>query len=520
MPKEMDAAYFSTNTADKLIELVEKMHCNDSRRANKALNYYDGKQEEELVMFLNEHRKRWQQDHVIPRTRNLTKMVVDKSGQIIYKTPPIPAVYAFSEADQPDEVLTEQLTEALNKSDAMETWINLDAVTRLLKTALVLVQWDEEGSQLIYDILHRGNAYVSWDYVTKIPHLLLYRLWEHEEYDAYRLYTKDLIMEFYYKEEGGGSVEIIYQDENPMGIVPVAKFDDTQAPRTGFWNVTPMDLVSMNEVYNLHVTESEYTISWMKKPTLFTNAGLADGQEGVEEFNNPDVGFSQRAFNKLPSMSYTDGGIKFGPSEAVHMDTTGVDSPFVEFKAPEVDIKPIDEVVQAWVQSFASDWSVSLDFAGEGRANSGFQLVVEELPNQELREKRQKMFAHGMSRLFDVIKIVLNTYGDFNFPEDSKLFVDFNKPSLPVEKREEEEVWTHRINEGRAHLVDYFMQTQDMSEEEAVEKVKEILEFNAAMAEMRMLLNPLAQQMEESEESDDDDDEVQEAEEGEEETEE
>lgn len=502
--KEYDRTYFVTNAHDKLKELIKELHGNDSERANKALAYYDGEQEEELVKFLNAHRKQWQRDHVIPRTRNLTKMVVDKSGQIVYKTPPVYEVYEQSEADQPDEILTEALVEAMNKSDALETWINLDAVVRLLKTALVLVQWDDEDSQLVYDILHRGNSLVKWNPVNKIPQLLLYCLYAEEEYKAYRLYLKDTIIDFYYKEEGGGTIEILGEEDNPTGIIPVAKFDDIQAPRTGFWNVTPMDLVSMNEVYNLHITESEYTISWMKKPTLFTNAILGESEaEGLEEFNNPEVSFSQRAYNKLPSMSYGDGGVKFGPSEAVQLDTTGVDSPFAEFKAPTVDIKPIDEVVEGWVKSFASDWSVSLRFGGEGQANSGFQLVVEELPNQELREKRQKMFAVGLSRLFDVIKVVLNTYGDFSFPEDSKLFVEFTPPNLPVERKEEEELWTHRINEGRASLVDYYVEVKGMSEEEAVAKIAEIIELNAAIAEMRMQFNPVAVPVSEEEEEDD-----------------
>ena len=504
--------YFASNTHDKLKELVQALHSHDSERANKALNYYDGNQEEELINFLNAHRKKWQRDDVIPRTRNITRMVVDKSGQIVYKTPPVYNVFAQSEADSPDEALTELLSEALNKSDATETFINLDAVVRLLKTALVLVQWDDDNSQLVYDILHRGNSLVKWDFVTKKPTALLYCLYQEEDKKAYRLYLADWILEFYYKEEGGGTIEILYEDENPLGIVPIAKFDDVQAPRTGFWNVTPMDIISANEMYNLHITEGEYTMSWMKKPCLMTNMRLGESEaEELEEFNNPDVNFSQRAFNKLPSMSYTDGGVKFGPSEAIQLDSTGVDSPFAEFKAPVADIKSMDEVYEGWVKSFASDWSVSLRFGGEGQASSGFQLIVEELPNQELREKRQKMFAIGLTRLFDVIKTVLNVHGDFNFPEDSKLFVEFTDPSLPAEKKEMEEIWTHRIENGRATLVDYFVEVKGMSQEEAVAKVAEIIEFNAALAEMRMALNPVG--VAEEPEDDEDDEDGEEAEE-------
>ena len=517
MPYELDKAFFSTNTSDKLIELVKELDGNDAHRANKALAYYDGKQEEELAKFLNKHRKNWMRDHVIPRTRNITRMVVDKSGQIIYKTPPIPSVYSFSEADMPDEALTEQLQEMLNKSDAIETFINLDAVVRLLKTALILVQWNEEEDQFVYDILHRGNSLVKWDYVTKLPHTLLYKLYSGEDYCAYRLYLKDWIVDFNYKEEGGGTIEIVYEDDNLAGIVPAAKFDDMQAPRVGFWNVTPMDLVGMNEVYNLHVTESEYAISWMKKPTLFTNARLDDAHVAEESAYGPEgeVGYTQYPFDKLPSQVYQGGAdIKFGPSEAVQLDTTGVDSPIVEFMAPNVNIAPIDDVVEGWVESFASDWSVSLQFAGQGRANSGFQLVVEEMPNQELRSKRQKMFGIGMVRMFDVMKRVANAYGNATFPEDAKLYVDFADPVLPIEDKTQEEIWNIRINEGRATLVDYFKETQGMSDEEAVAKVAEIIEFNSTVLKMKQELGMVPSF--EPNESEDDDGEEQEEGEGEE----
>ena len=515
MPYELDKAFFSTNTSDKLIELVKEMDTPDAHRANKALAYYDGRQEEELTKFLSKHRKNWMRDHVIPRTRNITKMVVDKSGQIIYKTPPMPEVFAFSEADLADEALTEQLQEMLNKSDATETFINLDAVVRLLKTAVILVQWDEERECFTYDILHRGNSLVKWDYVTKLPHTLLYKLYSGEDYCAYRLYLKDWIVDFNYKEEGGGTIEIVYEDDNLAGVVPAAKFDDIQAPRVGFWNVTPMDLVSMNEVYNLHVTESEYAISWMKKPTLFTNARLDDAHVAEESSYGPEgeVGYTQYPFDKLPSQVYQGGAdIKFGPSEAVQLDTTGVDNPIVEFMAPEVNIKPIDEVVEGWIQSFASDWSVSLDFAGQGRANSGFQLVVEEMPNQELREKRQKMFGIGMTRLFDVMKRVGNAYGNATFPEDAKLYVNFDAPSLPVESKQEEEIWTHRIENGRATIVDYLMATQGLSQEEAVAKVAEIIEFNATLLKMKQELGmvPSFEPTDNEDEDDEDGEEVQE----------
>ena len=493
MPRmiDYDRAFFASNTSEKLLELVQEMNTIESHKANKALNYYDGLQKEELIKVLDETRKAWRSDSVIPRTRNLTKMIVEKSGQIIHDTPPVYSVFDRAEDDNPNEEATERLIELLNKADSIETWINLDEVVRLLKTALLLVAWNEEAQCIVYDILHRGNSVIKWEPVSKLPVLLLYRLWSSDGKDAYRLYLEDSIIDFVHEPvlQGSGTVSIKNDEDNPYGIVPVAQFYDTQAPRTGFWNVVPHDIVDMNEIYNISITESEYAMSWMKKPTLFTNTQLADSHVEETASYGRDVETTTQlgVTSKFPHQrldSQTD-KVKFGPSTAIQLDSTGVDSPFAEFKAPDVDLAPLSEVVDHWVKSFASDWSVRIDVGGEGRASSGFQLIVEELPNMELRRQRQKMFAVGLTRTFGVVKIVANTHSDANFTEESKLFVTFTEPSLPVDTKIEEELWSHKIEKGRASVVDYFVEVKGMSPEEAVEKIAEIEEINSVLRDAR-----------------------------------
>ncbi len=503
---DYDRSYFASDTSDKLLKLVQEMNTLESHKANKALNYYDGLQKEELIKVLDETRKAWRSDNVIPRTRNLTKMIVEKSGQIIHDTPPVYSVFDRSEDDNPSEEATERLIELLNKADSIETWINLDEVVRLLKTALVLVQWNDESECMVYDILHRGNSVVRWNPVSKVPTLCLYRLFSSDGKDGYRLYLQDSIVDFVHVPvlQDTGTVKITNDEDNPYGIVPVAQFYDTQAPRTGFWNNVPNDIVDMNEMYNLSVTETEYAMSWMKKPTLFVNMPLADAH--IEETSSygrtVEVETQLGITSKFPHQrldSQTD-RVKFGPSTAIQLDSNGIDSPFAEFKAPNVDLQPLSEVVDHLVKSFASDWSVRIDVGGAGRASSGFQLIVEELPNMELRRERQKMFAVGLTRLFGVVKIIANTHGESNFSDESKLFVTFTEPSLPVDTKVEEELWTVKINAGRASLVDYFMEVKGMSAEEAVTKIAEIQEFQQAL---RSVAAPVTESSEEVSEDED-----------------
>jgi len=476
-----DADFFSTNTVDKLTELVKELTSREGAKAHKALNYYDGKQEEEVINFFNKHRKEWENDSLIPRTRNITKMVVEKSGQIIHDTPPIYSVQV-GDTLEVSEIETEKLINVLVNADSVETWLNLDEMVRLLKTVVVLVTWDDDTSQVVYDLLHRGNCIVKWNSVTKVPEMLLYNLFSSESHASYRLILEDQVIDFDYS-AGSKSLTVTMQDKNPLGIVPAAQFYDTTAPRVGFWNTVPMDLINVNEMYNVSMSDSEYAMGWMKRPTLFTNAMLGDQHiaETSRYNSSPGTSTRQSVSAKFPTQSYDSQKVKFGPSSAVQLDTSGVDSAFADFKAPVVDLKSIDEVVNQWVEAVASDWSVRAKVGGAGNASSGFQLVVEELPNLELRKQRQKMFAVGLTRLFEVLKVVSNTHGSTAFTENSKLIVTYGEPSLPVETEKEEAMWTVRINEGRASLVDYMIEVKGMNKEEAVEKIAEIIEFNAAV---------------------------------------
>lgn len=233
-----------------------------------------------------------------------------------------------------------------------------------------------------------------------------------------------------------------------------------------------MDLVSLNELYNLHLTDSEYAISWSKLPTLFTNCSFGEGNQQLE--------VAALFGEKLPHYVPKDGSeLIGGPSRVIQLDSNGVDSPFIEYKSPQIDIKPLDEVVTNWMDQFAADWSVRMVTGGNGSANSGFQLVVEELPNRELRQQRSKQFAAGFKRLYKIIAQVINTqYGYEYLPYNSDGYIEFPIFELPVDESADELMWSERIKSGRASIVDYLMIKQSLTKEEAILKAQEIANYN------------------------------------------
>lgn len=156
-----------------------------------------------------------------------------------------------------------------------------------------------------------------------------------------------------------------------------------------------------------------------------------------------------------------------GPSSVIKVETNSQSDVFLEFKGPEVDLQPIDDMFNRWVRDFAADWSVNVK-SGSGTANSGFQLVVEEIDNIQLRMRRQKMFEAAFRRMYKIIakQVGLN--------ENLELFITFSEPYLPVDQKQEEEVWTLRIDNGRASVIDYLMARENLTHEEAVERLRQI----------------------------------------------
>lgn len=454
-----------------------------AEQAEKALDYLDGDQEEEIRKVLDcphKGRRAWKSRGIIPRYRNITKPIITHSGMLFKDTAPTFTIYNAGSTIVNQEA-TNFLYEEFSKIEFTEFAISLDECTRLLKTTVILTQWDAINKELVNTLLHRGNSAVILDPTYRDILGVVYET--SEEDDTYRIITKDMIYD--YTEGDFEQFVLLGTQQNPFGIVPVTPFYDTNLPRCGFWLQPGMDLINTNEMYNLHLTDTEFALSWAKLPTLFTNCGFdTTGDQELEETHI----YGQ----KLPTMMPTTSSILGGPSKVIQLDSAGVDNPFIEYKAPVFDVKSMDDVVNGWVHNIAQDWSVRIEVQGQGKANSGFQLVVEEMPNLELRKLRQKMFAMGFKRWYKVLRVILNTvYASEKLPVNSELFVEFQHPQLPIEAKEQEDIWTIKLDSGRASLVDYFVETKGMTEEEAMAKIDEINKYNSLGKEIEIIPPPV-----------------------------
>lgn len=438
----------------------------DASYANKALDYYDGDQLEWVTRALNaanSGRKDWKNRGIVPRYRNLVKMIVDKSGLLFSDGPPKLSVFNGDILNDSDTV---ELNNELFQADWIEFYTNADSIVRLLKTVNILVQWEPINNHFFFDILHQGNSYVQYGKGTRTVETLVYVTegdYDDEERTV-RVITPEIIQDIRILKNGE---EVILNVEiNPYGIVPIAVWHDTNTPRCSYWNDVQKDIIQINEMFNLHIIDSEFAASWAKSKTLFTNAKIDTTFSG---FTTESEVFGRA----LPVSIPNSGELIGGPNRIIQFETAGGESPYVEYKGPDVDLEPIDNMFQRWVRDFASDWSVNVKRGDTASATSGFQLIVEEIDNLQLRKKRQRMCETHFRKLFEVMRVIGQSNG-ISFSNDSTLVAQFENPELPVDSKAEEEMWSLRIKEGRASRVDYFMSTQGMNKDEATAKMNEI----------------------------------------------
>ncbi|MGH6646220.1 hypothetical protein [Aquabacterium sp.] len=464
-----------------LKQWVDMVDTREASEAHKSLDYFDGQQEQHVQRILNDpHRGRanWADKGIHPITRNVTKMVVEKSGMIFKDRPPVLEVYPQN-STAIDQAKTMLLSELLARTEFTEFCVNLDHVVRLLKTAVVLTQWDADQKQFTFDLLHRGNCEVVISPSTRKMIALIHRTSTGGGVDNYQLWTLAEVLEI--EHHDNGSLTIASREANTFKAIPATVFYDTNIPRTGFWVEQDKSLVRLNEEINLHYTDSAFALMWQKMQTPVTNLHPA-GSTDNRALGPIARGLDALGLSSAASQART---LLAGPGDVVVLDSQGVDNPFFDWKGPKADLVGLENVVNQWIKNYASDWSVRTKVDGEGSANSGFQLIVEELPNLDLRATRQRMFEQSFKRLYKVVARVYNTALSAPvFSEDAELFAQFHKPKLPVDQNQQEIMWTQRINDGRATVIDYLIQEQGMTKDEADAKYLEIIAFNKRKDEL------------------------------------
>jgi hypothetical protein len=461
----------------------------DADAAQKLVDYYEDNQLNYLIADLNKYRDAWKDRKFIPRVRNITKSIVDKSGLLFNQPPSLEIV--TKNASTP--VTDPSFNELMERSDWTEFFQNVDVYTRALKTTVVLQQKYvattsttqdgkyvpnfQQGDALLLTLLTRANCAFKMDVTNTIINELAFLTSDVTNTNefTYRCITPDEINDWQVKDD---EETLIDSKANPDGFVPANAFYDVLKPRAGCWANVPEDIISLQEMVNIALTDTEFAIAHQKQKTLFTNARV-EGSTGKGQ-NQTLLGVPHAeegvtpAGTSYPSNMVNTSNANMGGLGKVVTVSTGDPQvePFVKFDGPNTDLDKLTEVMESLLTGVAYDWSVSLRTDGTGRANSGFQIIVEEMDNLQLRDKRAHSMQAGMRRFYDICQRLYPTL------TEGMLRVKFAPPALPVNTVEQEQLWSDKIAAGRASVLDYLRQVEGLDDDAAWEKLEEIQDVN------------------------------------------
>lgn len=421
-----------------LKDLVGLLKNKNAVAAQVARGLYTGEQKELTIKYLDDPHtgvKSWREQKIVPICRNVVEQIIDKSG-LLFKDG-IPA-FSLTKKNKVHEA-SKYITEFVDFYDFQSKIQALDTTVRLLKSAILLIGWDVEESIFTFDILHHGNSFVIYDGKLR-PQTLIHRTGN----KSFQVITKDYFIDLV--ETDVGEIKFVGQQDNTFGMIPIAVFHDKNAPIYGALHNVDTMLSDFNLALNKQLSLLDYSLAWKQQSTLFSNVRLPDN-------------------------------LVMGPGAVVEVEQVDASmNVFIEYRTPEIDINSINDILVNWCNLVASAYSVRLE-SDSSNITSGFQLVVKENGNLELRKERQRPFEAGFNKMWQVmqgiIKIVKNIdLSQYNF------VVNFPTPSLPINEKEVEEIWSIRIDNKRATVKDYLMEVKGLSSDEADQK---IIDLNGGM---------------------------------------
>jgi hypothetical protein len=480
----------------------EDFNGDDAVQANRLEDYYLGKQNQYVEAMLGKQRDDWKARGFIVESRNIVGMIITNSGPLMNKPPVLSIVPYGANKGIPDA----KFNQIMEGANWLPVFQNVDAYTRLFGSVIVVqqkyvpegrmtvdgaYQFDaSKGDALKIDFLHVGNSVVKMDKLNRNIAELAFLTTDYSNCApwSYRYINSDVIEDY---TVDGDKETLDASVENTEGIVPASPFYDTRTPARGIWNNIPEDLLNIQDKVNLFNVDMTRSIAYQQQKTFFTDSDIVDSgarNAGKPTMGHPGIdgassssgtqgqGFKQasQSWTKLTESKKSIGGL--GSMVRLRKDSTDGSSPMVKFDGPTTDVMALYNVVALQVRDVAADWCVTVKASDSQKANSGFQVIVEENDNMQLREKRAQSFQAGFKRFYGITQVL--------YPElqEGMLTVEFAAPALPVDPVAEQTVWAYMIANNFATPVDFFMKAQSMTKEDAMTKLHEVIAINKLIA--------------------------------------
>lgn len=275
-------------------------------------------------------------------------------------------------------------------------------------------------------------------------------------------YTDD---EIRYLDNSGRQIENPFSDNydttNPYGVIPVVPFFAT-APTHCFWDLKwNYDAMRANYIIGVLNTYMNYLVKVQSfKQVVFSGKVTEDVLNAISDPSYPFV---------LPA-----------GATAATLDLN-------------TQLAAIDSVIRGKVMAIANNYGISNEnFNITGNAASGFSLRVANRALEEIRSADKTVALETEKHLFDLMRIVNNTDGGEDIPEDLELKWNPGEIEYPPSMAEDQSKWEFEFKYAIKNPIDYLMaQDPELSREDAMEMLQQVKTENGAVKPATNILESL-----------------------------
>ena len=419
---------FQNESQTAFLKLVQSSAARKAE-AEKRLNYYYDRQSDELARIVAQ---RWSNPadfrlFII----NIVKKVIDKRA-MIYRTPPARVFEGWSQ-DQGD---------ALYRSMAADTTMKkANRMVRLCRTSLLRVGWNGSGPTLsvltpnILDVVAPDPESPEKIVVThkgSRADLTEYSIWTATGYE--RVDFKGRALPLRDNPEG----------VNPYGVIPFVPLFD-RAPDDEFFLPGGDDLIESQDAVNVALVNL-----WRAIELQSHGQAWAKGLDPSE-------------------------AIKSGPDRTIIVPTDGS----FGYAQPNTPISSVLEGIEFVIRQVAVTNDLPPEIFDLNRKSlSGSAKLQESRDIVEVRQDDVELWRVYETRLFQVLKAVVNTHQPGTIPVDARLRIDFGEPIETLNEGQRLENAQRRVAMGIWSPVDALM--HDNSDIKTREEAAAILEQRAA----------------------------------------
>jgi hypothetical protein len=247
-----------------------------------------------------------------------------------------------------------------------------------------------------------------------------------------------------------------YRDKDDNGVIPIVTIRKIEQDE--YWGRFGADLVHTVELMNLQLG------------TLY--------ESGLLETHGIPI---------IKNCKLTSGAIvKLGRRNPIVVDdlTTDDKDPSIEFAKPEPDIEDMMAFCDWLIKEVGATYGLPPSaWALEEKRMSGYAKHLDNMELLEMREDELSMWERAEIDAFEKSRLVYNTWasewGAKEIDKDMTLKATFPDTKFPESPKEKAERLLAEFQAGINSPVQYFIETEGLTEEEAVKKAIKLAQHNA-----------------------------------------